>query len=206
MALSQQQQQNDVKQSDSASLLNDPETPLSKIVVPRGALKRGPLVTRTGYNLTVEDRLEITSMPARFDWAFCSNNLEALAACVTDDIEIEHVLGGHVQGKSKMADLKVPFFGLRHQLTNQLLFINVDGDPSLLSFLNAPQVVSETPVDTNVSLPAIYASCIATDTFRLGDDGHWRFCHRVFDQLKLADYLHVEPSKAKQLASTIGKV
>ncbi len=179
------------------------DTPLAKVIIPPGALERRPLVTRTGYKLTVEDRLEMMGLPARFEWAFCSNNVEALADCLTDDVELEHVLGVHVKGKANMAQLQVPSFGLRHRLTNQLIFIDKNGDPAMLSLLNAPQVVSETPVDT--SLPATYASCIVTDTFELGDDGHWRFSHRVFDQLKLADYLHLEPSKVQQLAKPIGK-
>ena len=168
------------------------------MIIPSAALKRGPLVTRQGYKLTAEDRLEITALPARFEWAFCSNDFEALADVVTEDIEIDHGLGRHAKGRVEMGKLNVPFFGLRHQLTNQLISINANGEAALVSYLNAPQVRSEKPVDA--ALPAIYASCVVTDEVRLGNDGLWRSSHRVFDQLKLGDYLLLEPSETQKLA------
>lgn len=117
-------------------------------------------------------------MPARFEWAFISGDAEALADLVTDDIVIDHALG-YAEGKAEMAELDIPSSGLRHQMTNQVVFVDANGDAALLSCLSAPAVVAEQPTDA--SLPAIYAN-------------------RTFDQLKLGDFVGVPERQAATLA------
>lgn len=178
-------------------MLTVADHPLAHPVLPAEAFRRAPLTTRDGRTLTIEDRFELAAMPSRFEWAFISGNAEALGDLLTDDVVIDHALG-YAEGKAEMAKLSIPSFGLRHQMTNQLVFVDGSGDAALLSCLNAPQLVAEDA--TGASLPAIYANCVVVDAFRLGDDGLWRFSRRTFDQLKLADFLHTDPALAEVIA------
>ena len=164
--------------------------------MPTEVFRRGPLITRSGYTLSLQDRVDIAQLPSLFECAFCSGNFDALTELLTEDIVIDHALG-YAEGKAEVAKLPIPSFGLRHMMTNQIVFINAHGEAALLSYLNAPQVVAET--DNQPSLPTFYACCVVVDELRLGQDSLWRFSRRTFDQLKLADYLNISPEKAANI-------
>jgi hypothetical protein len=173
---------------------------LAKVAVPMSLFRRGNLTTRTGHQLTVEDKLEMMEATRLFEWAFISQNGEELFNLLTDDIEISHAFGS-ASGKGEMASGKliIPSYGLRHGYLNQVVFIDDEGNPACLSCMNVVQVTNEQEVET--SLPAIYGNLLVVDVFRRENDS-WKICKRIFDQMKLADYLQIDTEQQRKDAQT----
>lgn len=94
---------------------------------------------------------------------------------------------------------QVPTYGLRHQFSNHVVFIDHNGNPACISYLNAPQMVSEQP--TTANLPAIFAHLVLVDVVRK-EDGQWKFAHRIFDQLRIADYAGLDEATRQHIAKT----
>lgn len=77
---------------------------------------------------------------------------------------------------------KVPFRGVRHEAANPVLFINDEGEPSVLSFLTVVQV--HDPDDAVMkTLPRVLDHALVTDVMRKGEDGVWRVARRTFEQM-----------------------
>ncbi len=171
-------------------------------IVPKAVTARADLVTRDGYRLTSDDRLDIMQLPAMFEWTIASRNFDALADLYTDDIIIDHPFA-FAQGKSDALDLartnKVPTYGLRHQFSNHVVFIDQNGNPACISYLFAPQMVSEQP--TTANLPAIFAHLVQIDVVRK-ENGQWKFAQRISDQLRIADYAGLDEVTRQQIART----
>ncbi len=178
------------------------QQPFAHLVIPKEVFARAELITRDGYRLTSDDRLDIMQLPAVFEWTLGSQNFDAIADLYTDDIIIDHALA-FAQGKAAALDLarsdKIPTYGLRHQFSNHVVFIDQNGNPACISYLNAPQMVSEQP--TTANLPAIFAHLILVDVVRK-ENGKWRFAHRIFDQLRIADYAGLDEATRQQIART----
>ncbi len=104
------------------------QQPFAHPIVPKAVSARAELVTRDGYRLMSDDRLDIMQLPALFEWTLASRNFDALADLYTDDIIIDHALA-FAQGKSDAINLarsdKVPTYGLRHQFSNPVVFIRL---------------------------------------------------------------------------------
>lgn len=100
-------------------------------------------------------------LPALFEWTLAARDFDAIAELYTDDIIIDHAFA-FAQGKSDAINLarsdKVPTYGLRHQFSNHVVFIDRNGNPACISYLNTPQMVSEQP--TTANLPAIFAHLV----------------------------------------------
>lgn len=150
------------------------QQPFAHPIVPKAAIARAELITHDGYRLTVDDRLEIMQLPALFEWSLAARDFEAIANLYTDDIIIDHALG-FAQGKSAAIGLarsdKIPTYGLRHQFSNHIVFINENGNPACLSYLNAAQMTSEQPAPA--ILPAIFAHLVQIDVVRK-ENGQWK--------------------------------
>lgn len=171
-------------------------------IVPAAVTARAELVTRDGYRLTADDRLDIMQLPALFEWSLAARDFEAIANLYTDDIIIDHALA-FAQGKSDAIELarsdKVPTYGLRHQFSNHVVFIDQNGNPACISYLNAAQMVSEQPITAN--LPAIFAHLVQVDVVRK-EKGQWKFAQRISDQLRIADYAGLDQATRQQVAKT----
>lgn len=171
-------------------------------IVPTAATARAELVTRDGYRLTSDDRLDIMQLPALFEWSLAARDFEAIASLYTDDIIIDHAFA-FAQGKSDALDLarsnKVPTYGLRHQFSNHVVFIDRNGNPACISYLNAAQMVSEQVITAN--LPAIFAHLVQVDVVRK-ENGQWKFVQRISDQLRIADYAGLDEATRQQVAKT----
>lgn len=171
---------------------------LAHLTVPPQIFDDGPLVTRDGHRLTAEDQIALMQMPARFEWAFCSGNGEALMAMLTDDVVMDHALG-HANGKDEMGGMDIPSWGLRHQFHNHVVYIDEDGDGAMLSYMNVAQVREEQP--SGVSLPAIYVHLVLRDKFRRVGE-RWLFSRRIFEQLKFGDHLGQDEVTVRRMART----
>ncbi len=175
--------------------------PFAHPIVPQAVYARADLITRDGYRLTSDDRLEIMQLPAMFEWTLASQNFDAIADLYTDDIIIDHAFA-FAQGKSEAIDLarsnKIPTYGLRHQFTNHVVFIDRNGNPACISYLFAPQMVSK---QTTANLPAIFAHLVQVDVVRK-ENGQWKFQERISDQLRIADYAGLDDATRQQIAKT----
>ncbi|HEY9623939.1 MAG TPA: nuclear transport factor 2 family protein [Crinalium sp.] len=176
--------------------------PFAHLVIPKAVSANAELITREGYRLTADDRLDIMQLPALLEWAFGSQDFDAIADLYTDDIVIDHALA-FAEGKLAALNLarshKIPSYGLRHQFANQVVFINENGNPACISYLYSIQVASEQPLAAH--LPAILAHLILVDVVRK-ENGRWKFAHRTFDQLKVADYAGFDEVTRQQFART----
>jgi ketosteroid isomerase-like protein len=170
--------------------------------IPSQVFARGELVTQEGYCLTVEDRLNIMQLPAEAEWAIGAQNIDAIAAYYTNDIIIDHPLGS-AKGKEAALTLarsgKIPVTGLRHQFSNQVVFIDKNGHPACISYMSVMQIASESP--SSVSLPTIFGHLILVDVVQKVN-GKWCFAQRIFDQLKVADHLGLDEATRQQIAQT----
>ncbi|HEY9604141.1 MAG TPA: hypothetical protein V6C85_21180 [Allocoleopsis sp.] len=55
------------------------QQPLAHLVIPKEVSANAELIARDGYRLTAEDRLDIMQLPAILEWAFGSQNFDAIA-------------------------------------------------------------------------------------------------------------------------------
>ncbi|GAP97986.1 nuclear transport factor 2 family protein [Leptolyngbya sp. NIES-2104] len=170
--------------------------------IPSEVFARGELVTQEGYLLTVEDRINIMQLPAEYEFAIGAQDIDAIAAYYTDDIIIDHPLGS-AKGKASALDLacsgKIPITGLRHQFSNQVVFIDKSGNPACISYMTVMQIATETP--SSVSLPTIFGHLVLLDVVQKVN-GKWCFAKRIFDQLKVANHLGLDEATRQQIAQT----
>lgn len=178
------------------------QQPFARPTVPMAVTARTDLITWEGYRLTADDRLDIMQLPALFEWALAAQDFDAIADLYTDDIIIDHALA-FAQGKAAAIDLarsnKIPTYGLRHQFSNHVVFIDQGGNPACISYLNAPQMASEQ--STTANLPAIFAHLVLVDVVRR-ENGQWKFAQRIFDQLRIADYAQLDEATRQYIAQT----
>lgn len=68
--------------------------------------------------------------------------------------------------------------------------------------MNVAHVASET--DVSESLPAIYVNLLVIDVFRR-ENGEWKISKRLFDQMKMADYLGFDDETKQKHARTLAQ-
>lgn len=167
------------------------------LVMPSGFFPHGrPLVTSGGYRLTADDRLDMQALVHRFDWTLLSEEFDELAALFTDDVVIDHGFGlGQGKEEGMRVIRAVPSTGLRHHMTNHVVFIDADGEPALACYMLVFQLAAEPAV--GVALPHVLDQNVLVVHFQR-EDGAWRIRRMVFDQARLSahigapDQVHVD--------------
>ncbi len=171
---------------------------LGSLTLPRAFFEARPLVTGDGYALTTEDRLQMMESIHRFEWSYGALDQDAVFDLLTDDVVMDHGMG-YARGKSELAALGVPSYGLRHMFSNHVLFIDEQGAPNIVAHMLVIQVQSEEP--PAVPLPAILDQGVNRYRFRR-EDGRWKICTMIFEQQKLADHAGAPEAVQRSMAQT----
>jgi hypothetical protein len=125
--------------------------------------------------LSVEDRLDIEELFAKYAWAIDLADAEAAVACFTDDAYFDHLWQGRVQGKDAILrnlqelwyDRQSWWYGRQH-LFNHFLMTPEDGGARVRSFF---QIVQH-----NVDYGTNFVFGIGTrDDFCVKREGVWLF-------------------------------
>lgn len=125
--------------------------------------------------LSVEDRLDIMDLFARYYWALDLGDAEGAAACYAEDASFDHLWQGERQGRDGIVDAFEElyydrpswWYGRQHNLSNML--VEADGDGARVrAFFNILQ--------HNVYYRMNFVFRVGTVEVRLVKrDGEWRF-------------------------------
>lgn len=179
--------------------------PVMNEVVAPNALFKTRYLSKEKLNLSAEDRLDVLDLVYMFEWAFDSRRFDALSEILTDDVVIDHIFG-YREGKEAALEIlrsQVTSNGLRHQATNPIIFMNEQGEVSVLSYLFVIKVVNESA--ENYPLPANLAHAVVTDVMRQ-ENGRWKLARRTFEQMRVPENfmsapqqrLHLEPAASQR--------
>lgn len=176
--------------------------PIVNLIVPDEFFRAGKLVTRDGYEITTLDKVEIIETVMRFDWAYLSKNAAGLADLLTDEMIFDHAMI-YAEGKEKVLkigdDIPALSYGLRHNFSNQVVFVDADGDAACLSYMTVVKVADENKLD--VSMPFVLDHAIVQDKLRRVD-GKWKLARRNFDQQKMSDNYHIPDDARRKMVMT----
>lgn len=176
--------------------------PIVNLIVPDAFFRTGKLVIRDGYEITTLDKVEIIEVVTRFDWSYLSKNIEGLADLLTDDMIFDHAMV-YAEGKEKVVKIVDDFpalsYGLRHNFSNQVVFVDADGDAACLSYMTVIKIAAEEKLD--VSMPFLLDHAIVQDKLRRVD-GKWKLARRNFDQQKLSDSYQIPDDVRRKMEMT----
>ncbi|NDJ25558.1 hypothetical protein GS682_28880 [Nostoc sp. B(2019)] len=154
-------------------------------------------------NLAAADKLEIIEKLYLLELIFDTRRYEVMDAIVTEDFVMDHALAKRMDRASFKQlwqdNEAVLLDGIRHQLTNIIVYPNQDGTATAIAYLNVLKFAN-TPTLSKTDNPALLAHAVQVVQFR--KENHvWKLAHLTIDQMAVSNIFGLDEATQHYFAA-----
>jgi hypothetical protein len=157
--------------------------------------------------LAAADKLEIIEKLHLLELIFDTRRYEIMDAILTEDFVMDHALAKRLDRASFKQlwqdNEAVLLNGIRHQLTNVIVYPNHDETATAIAYLNVLKFANTSTL-SKTDNPALLAHAVQVVQFRKENDV-WKLAHLTIDQMAVSDIFGLDKATRDYFAALAGE-